>query len=64
MFYYYATEKGQLPLKTEAKWYDTITDAEKLLEKVIARSTSQFTTISLNDGLYVTKKMKTSSASK
>jgi hypothetical protein len=56
MFYYYATEKGQLTLNREAKWYDTITDAEKFLEKVITRSTSQLTTISLNDGLYVTKK--------
>jgi len=30
MYYYYATEKGQLPLKTEAKWYVTITDAKDL----------------------------------
>ena len=58
MYYYYATEKGQLPLKTEAKWYDTTTDAKELLEKVLTRSTSQLTTISLNDGLYVTKKRK------
>jgi len=58
MYYYYATEKGQLPLKTKAKWYDTTTDAKELLEKVLTRSTSQLTTISLNDGLYVTKKRK------
>ena len=46
MYYYYATEKGQLSLKTEAKWYETITDAKELLEKVLTRSTSQLTTIS------------------
>ncbi len=54
-YYYYATEKGQLPLRSETKWYDNITDAKELLEKVTTRSTSYLTTISLNYGLHVTK---------
>jgi len=47
-YYYYATESGCLPYKTETKWHENISDATELLEKVLTRSS---TTISLSRGL-------------
>ncbi len=57
-YYYYATEQGNLPLKTESKWFKNISDGKALIEKVITRSTSYDTTISLSSGLQQTKKRK------
>jgi hypothetical protein len=37
-YYYYATEKGQLSLRNETRWYENITEAKELLEKVITRA--------------------------
>jgi len=33
-YYYYATESGHLPFKTETKWHENISDAKDLLDKV------------------------------
>jgi hypothetical protein len=60
-YYYYATEQGHLPLKTESKWFENISDGKDLIEKVITRSTSNATTISLSSGLQQTKKRKLTS---
>jgi hypothetical protein len=56
-YYYYATESGHLPFKTETKWHENISDAKELLEKKLTRS---LTTISLSTGLQQTKKRKLS----
>jgi DNA-binding transcriptional regulator YhcF (GntR family) len=55
-YYYYATEKGQLPLRNETRWYENITEAKELLEKVITRAQSNLTTISLSNGLQSKKR--------
>ena len=37
-WFFYATDKGQCPDKTEKKWHETINDANDLLNKVITRN--------------------------
>ncbi len=52
-YYYYATESGHLPSKTENKWHENISDAKELLERKLTRS---LRTISLSTGLQQMKK--------
>jgi hypothetical protein len=43
LYYYYDTPIGEIPLKTQNKWFDCISDAEELLLKITRSETKQFT---------------------